>query len=105
MEQAFHNQFYNFLSELRFTDVSHMEQKVGETTSQFLNRFKLVRMRCNAKVLKEEYVEATIMRMRNFEAVNHFKRKTSRDLGEFINSVCQFERIQERQAKLKVGNT
>ena len=34
--QTFHNQFHNLLLKLKFTNVSHIVQKVEETTGQLL---------------------------------------------------------------------
>ncbi|KAL3516549.1 hypothetical protein ACH5RR_023451 [Cinchona calisaya] len=51
MEDAFHQQFYHCVPEVRFTDLAQIVQRARETASQYVERFKTARMRCNAKIL------------------------------------------------------
>ncbi|KAL3500532.1 hypothetical protein ACH5RR_039625 [Cinchona calisaya] len=46
--------------EVRFTNLAQIVLRVGETTSQYVERFEAARMRCNARTPEEEFV-ATLL--------------------------------------------
>lgn len=80
METLFHQHFHYSQPELKFMDVNRMTQNIDETTSQFLDRFKVACMRYSARILKKELVEVTMMGTRNFKTIKQFNGKCFRDL-------------------------
>lgn len=77
-----------------------MTQKIGKTTSQFLDQFKVARMRCNSGVPEEEFVKVATMGMSNFEPVKHIEGKCFRDLTELIARVQWYKGIQEWEMEI-----
>ena len=67
-----------------------MTQKISGMIGHFLDRFKEARMCCNMKVPKEEYIDTTLMGMRNFKLVKDYEGKTFKDLAKLIR-VLQYE--------------
>ncbi|KAL3498086.1 hypothetical protein ACH5RR_040818 [Cinchona calisaya] len=70
MEDAFHQQIYHSQLEVRFTDLAQIVQRARKMASQYVKRFKTAKMRCNAKIPKEEFA-ATVLIQHSISKVNN----------------------------------
>ncbi|KAL3507288.1 hypothetical protein ACH5RR_032670 [Cinchona calisaya] len=69
--------------------------------SQYVERFKTARIRCNVRIPEEEFVAIALVGIRYFELVKHFEGKTFRDLFELANRISNFEKIQQPEVEIK----
>ncbi|KAL3502561.1 hypothetical protein ACH5RR_037010 [Cinchona calisaya] len=61
LEDAFHQQFYRCQPEVRFTDLVQIVQRARKMASQYVEKFKTARMRCNARVPEEKSIAIALV--------------------------------------------
>jgi len=97
MERMFHTQFYRLEPKVSMADLSRISQKGGETTDDYLVRFKRVRNKCRVTLLEEEFVWLAQNGL-DIELRKKFEGMEFRDYYEMSANVALYENLLKEEA-------
>jgi hypothetical protein len=90
MEEKFINHFTRTDLGISMANLARLKQELGETTDQFIMRFKRTRLRCQTQLPKSEHIRFAINGL-NFELRKKFEGVNFYDLFDLADKATRYE--------------
>ena len=90
MEEKFLNHFVRTDLGISMADLARLKQDLGETTDQFIMRFKRTRLRCQTQLPKSEHIRFVVNGL-NFELRKKFEGVNFYDLFDLDGKATRYE--------------
>ncbi|XP_050908418.1 uncharacterized protein LOC127122054 [Lathyrus oleraceus] len=102
LERMVHEQFYMGKTKISLKELASVKQKFIEPTDDYLNRFRLLKVRCFTQVPEHELVEMATGGL-DYSIRKKLDTQYLRDMAQLANKVRQVECLKEKKARTKKG--
>ncbi|GKV53168.1 hypothetical protein SLEP1_g59706 [Rubroshorea leprosula] len=103
MEDLFHIQFYRSKPEISMADLSRLTQRPGESSENYLMRFRKARMKCHVALLEQEFVKLAQNGL-DIELRKKFEGMEFRDFFELSYKVARYENLLRKESQRKAAS-
>ncbi|GKV11259.1 hypothetical protein SLEP1_g22525 [Rubroshorea leprosula] len=100
MEDLFHIQFYRSEPEISMADLSRLTQRPGESSKNYLMRFRKARMKCHVALPEQEFVKLAQNGL-DIELQKKFEGMEFRDFFELSYKVARYENLLREESQRK----
>ncbi|GKV12203.1 hypothetical protein SLEP1_g23382 [Rubroshorea leprosula] len=100
MEDLFHIQFYRLEPEISMDDLSRLTQRPGESSENYLMRFRKARMKCHVALPEQEFVKLAQNGL-DIELRKKFEGMEFRDFFELSYKVARYENLLREESQRK----
>ncbi|XP_050907571.1 uncharacterized protein LOC127120994 [Lathyrus oleraceus] len=102
LERMFHEQFYMGQTKISLKELASVRQKFTEPIDDYLNRFRLLKVRCFTQVPEHELVEMAAGGL-NYSIRKKLDTQCLRDMAQLADRVRQVEHLKEEKARTNKG--
>ncbi|XP_050875838.1 uncharacterized protein LOC127079497 [Lathyrus oleraceus] len=102
LERMFHEQFYMGQTKISLKELASIKRKFIEPIDDYLNRFRLLKVRCFTQVPEHELVEIAVRDL-DYSIRKKLDAQYLRDMTQLADRVQQLECLKEEKARANKG--